>query len=138
MRALAYSRLFLACAALAACLAAVPAPAQEGSPTVQQPRVRVRGNLISQEEIERAGAIDTYELIRRLRPGWFRGARGTSSMRSQPTVVVYVNGIRHGGSSSLHDIPISHVIEIRYYDANDATTRFGIGHGAGAIDVITQ
>lgn len=134
MRALAFSRLVLTAAVFAACLAAAPAPAQEA----QHPRTRVRGNLIKLEEIERSGATDTYELVRRLRPAWFRGARGASSLGSQPAVVVYLNGIRHGGPASLRDIPLGHVFEIRFLDASDATTRFGIGHGAGAIDVITR
>lgn len=138
MRALALSRLLVLAAALAACLAAAPALAQEGGATAQQPRARVRANLIKLEEIESAGATDTYELIRKLRPAWFRGARGASSLGSQPTVVVYVNGLRHGGPASLRDIPLGHVLEIRFLDASDATTRFGIGHGAGAIDVITR
>ncbi|HEX8695565.1 MAG TPA: hypothetical protein VF746_24340 [Longimicrobium sp.] len=138
MRALAFSRLVLAAAILAACLAAAPALAQEGSATAQHPRAAPRGSLIKLEEIERSGATDTYELVRRLRPAWFRGARGASSLGAQPAVVVYLNGIRHGGASSLRDIPLGHVREIRFLDAPDATTRFGIGHGAGAIDVITR
>jgi hypothetical protein len=140
MRALASLRLVLAAVVCTACLAAAPAPAlaQEGSATTQHPRARARGDLIKLEEIERSGATDTHELVRRLRPAWFRGARGASSLGVQPTVVVYLNGIRHGGPASLRDIPLGHVLEIRFLDASDATTRFGLGHGAGAIDVITR
>ena len=62
-------------------------------------------------------------------------ARGGSV--SDPTgafdIVVYQDGIKTGGPSSLESVPTMSVREIRYINAADATVRFGTGHMMGAI-----
>jgi hypothetical protein len=37
---------------------------------------------------------------------------------------------------ALEDITLSQILEIRYLSANDATTLFGTGNTAGAIQVV--
>jgi hypothetical protein len=53
-------------------------------------------------------------------------------------IMVYVDGVRRGGLDVLQSIGIEQVGELRFLDANDATTRYGTGHVYGAIEVRTK
>ncbi len=125
--------------ALAALLLAVP-------PAHAQKRDR---NVITQEEIVKAGSKSTTQLIRKLRPIWL-SSRGAAQLQStDPTadagvlnkenaVAVYVDGMRRGTARELDDIPVEQIGELRFYSAEAATTRFGMGNDSGAIEIITK
>ena len=53
-------------------------------------------------------------------------------------VQVYLDGVRMGDIEHLRAIPESMVYAIRHYDPLEAQARFGIGHNAGAIQVLTH
>jgi hypothetical protein len=53
-------------------------------------------------------------------------------------VAVYVDGRRVGTPVNLSEIPVSSVVQVRYYTASEAQGRFGLGNLQGAIDVITS
>lgn len=74
------------------------------------------------------------QVIERLRPGFLR-VRGPSSIMSPDAdrIVVYVDNSRMGGVEVLDQIQAMDVEEIRYLNAPDATSRYGMGHSAGAI-----
>lgn len=91
--------------------------------------------MLNEAEITRAGARTAYEAIERLRP-WYLSltrTRGASGERA-----VYVDGMRLGGLDALRGIPSASVREIRTLDSREATMRFGTGHSAGAIVVLTR
>ena len=48
-----------------------------------------------------------------------------------------MDNVRMGGVDFLLNIPLDRVTEIRYFDASDATTKWGTGVAGGAIEVIT-
>jgi hypothetical protein len=106
---------------------------------------RSSNNVITRKEIEGTSGSNAYEIIQRLRPT-FLSKRG--AMRSAPTngtnaveavdLVVYLNNNRLGGSDQLKNISPSDIGEIRYYSASDATTKWGLGHTAGAVQVISR
>jgi len=77
------------------------------------------------------------DAIRRLRPDWLR-VRGATSTASGASIVVYVDGIRVGGTEALGSMSIEGVVELRRLSPTDATTRWGTGHSAGAIEVIRR
>ncbi len=97
-------------------------------------------DLLTREEIEAAGPqIQTaYDAVQRLRPRFLRErsnpTAGVGANRVDP-VVVYVNGLRRGGVDELRRIRVESVQEIHYIRPSDATTRFGMNHGSGAIEV---
>lgn len=118
--------------------------ASGGSSGVQQ-AAKTNPNLITTEEVRGSSATNAYELIQRLRPsflrtrGAMRGAsNGTTTTFEPVDVVVYLNDSRLGNSEQLRQIPLSDIHEIRYFSASDATTKWGTGHSAGAIQVITN
>lgn len=111
----------------------------------RQPAATTNGNVISTSEIARSSATNALELIQRLRPQ-FLSTRG--AVHGNPTtagnrlervdLVVYLNESRLGGSDQLRDIPTAEIREIRYFSAADATTKWGTGHTAGAIQVLSR
>lgn len=133
----------LAVCAVAPAVAQAQAAADTPAPKPPKPKA----NLISEEEIAAlGGTIQTaYGIVQRLRPAMFRirsgsGAResnGTSSMETGTNEIqVYLDNQRMGGVRALDDITLSQIREIRYLNASDATTLFGTGNSAGAIQVV--
>ena len=77
-----------------------------------------------------------YDVVQRFRPRWLR-ARGRSSMSSSAPVVVFLDNVHFGGVETLYNISIERITMIRYFDAADATGRWGTGFSGGAIEVLT-
>lgn len=102
-------------------------------------------NVITAEEIAQNPSSNAYELIQRLRPSFLRtrgavhGApsNGVNNIEAVD-LVVYLNDTRLGGSDQLRQLPTTDIREIRYYSASDATTKWGTGNSAGAIQVISR
>lgn len=115
-------------------LAALPACASGGA----SGDASASRNVITAEQLSDMPQGSAYDAVQRLRPRWLQG-RGISSVRSgAPELAqVYLDGAPMGGLRALHNITINQVEEIRYLDGRDATTRFGTGHGGGAILVST-
>ena len=105
---------------------------------------RPNQNVISTEEITQSAAPNAYDLIQRLRPNYLRtrgAVHGTPEGKNklEPVdVVVYLNENRLGMSDQLRQISTLDIREIRYFNASEATTRWGTGHSAGAIQVVTR
>jgi hypothetical protein len=90
------------------------------------------------EEIRRTGASDLYSAIRMARPTFLQTRGRTSILRSEEAEpAVYLDDRPLGGLSMLRDIQANTVIEVRYFGAAQAQMRWGAGHSAGAILVIT-
>lgn len=101
-------------------------------------------DLITIEEIRGTSHATAHELIGALRPQWLRsrppnsfsGARNASGGASNE-VVVYVDNVRLGGAESLRGVRAEAVRSAAMVNAMNATQRWGTGHAAGAIVVIT-
>ena len=91
-------------------------------------------NIIAGEELSSTSAANAYQLIENLRPNWMR-VRTQRSIRLGENVspVIYVNRSRYGTIDSLRDISTLNLRLVEYLSPNDATTRYGGGHGGGAI-----
>ena len=92
--------------------------------------------MLLEEEIRGAQVATAYQIVARLRPEWLQ-RRGRASVRD-PTagaVVVYLNGMRQGSVTALDAIVAETVLEMEYLNGQEATTRFGTGHGGGVIIV---
>lgn len=94
-------------------------------------------DLITVEEVEASNQSNAYELVRSRRPNWL-SRRGTQSINLTGDIVVYLDATRLGGPEALRRISIHSVHSIRYFDASEATQRWGTGHGFGAIQVETR
>jgi hypothetical protein len=94
--------------------------------------------VITAEEIARVRVANAYDAILRLRPAFFR-ERGRTSLigRDQRSPVLYVDDQRIGDLGRLRDIDATTVWQIRYLSATESQQRWGNGHGAGVIQVLT-
>jgi len=111
-----------------------------GAPPGGAPRpVRGAANLITEAELSQGHYANTLDAISRLRP-MMLVARGTSASResSQQPIVFYVDDVRLNDRTLLQALPVERVREIRFINAQDATTRWGTDHGSGAILVTTR
>lgn len=104
---------------------------------------RGQSDVLTAEEIAETTAQNAYDAISLKRP-FFLKSRGPRSLQGAPvgqTVefpIVYVNGMYYGELETLKNIHISQVREIRYFDHNAATLRFGTGHTGGIILVLLR
>jgi hypothetical protein len=97
-------------------------------------------NVITYGEITQAqGLMTAWDAVQRLRPRFLRNA-GRSSLggSGDNRAIVRIDESDSGAPEVLRTIEIQFVMEIRYYSAVDATSRFGGRHGRGVIHVITK
>ncbi len=96
-------------------------------------------NVLTSTEIERTNASTALDAVQTLRP-FFLTTRGSQSIQdpNPPQPVVYLDGMRLGPPSTLAMVNASSVITIEYLGSIDAGSRFGMGHGGGAILVTTR
>ncbi len=106
-----------------------------------------RFDVIESAELAKVRDHTALEAIRQLRPRWLRGrgpsirfARSTgqpTAKRREGRVRAYVDGIPRD-LELLDMLDTEDVASMRFLNASDATTRFGIGHSAGAILITTR
>jgi hypothetical protein len=94
-----------------------------------------RGNarLLTEDELSQASVNNAFDAVQRLRPAWLM-ARYQGGTRGYPTI--YVGPQRFGELETLRTIEMANVLEIHYFDAVDASSRFGRNVPFGVIQVI--
>ena len=112
-------------------LAACAPNGQSASPVGGRP------DLLTEEQLRSQSYTTAFEAVSSLRPQWLR-TRGVDSFRAPTQIQVYLDNMRLGGVNSLQQIPSVAVYWIRWYDGLDATARWGLDHGQGAIYVSTS
>jgi hypothetical protein len=90
---------------------------------------------ITRAELAGTAIGDAYEAVQSLRPRWLRPRMTTGADNGLP--LVYVHNMRCGSIYELQLFRVAGIREIRYVNARDATTRWGMGHSNGVIEVIT-
>jgi hypothetical protein len=128
-------------------LIATAACASSGSGGASRPRSD--RNLVRTADVTEAQKdLTVFQVLQQLRPhflsgtnaatGALGGTGGSGAVAGDmgtAGVVVYQDGVRLGGISTLEDIRMREVVEIRYLNASEASGRFGLGHQAGAIAI---
>jgi outer membrane cobalamin receptor len=104
--------------------------------------------VITAEEIERTGADNAWDALRRVgtnlsmsetATGRARSVRrrGATSINLSNDVTLMLDGMRTD-AASLQRVQVPMIREIRILSGPEATRRFGTGHGHGAVLVITR
>ena len=114
-------------AAPAAAVATTPAPAKR----------KRNSNLITAEEIREISAANAYEAVSRLRSHWLR-KRGVSSINREGSSLVYHDGMRAGTPEALRRINADVIESISFLNGSQATQRYGLDHGNGAIVISSR
>ena len=113
-------------------------PSNDGSGERATRPPRRSSTLITREELLSTNAPDAYQAVERLHPDWLRGRGLTSLTGTPPRVIVYLDGQRLGEVAMLTRFTLNGIQEIRFHSASDATQRWGTGHSAGVIEVVTK
>ncbi len=100
-------------------------------------RSSVRTDLITQEELERGHFRNAYEAVQALHANWLL-SRGPDSAQRPTEVIVYEDLMRLGGVNTLRGITILGIKYIQHFNGQEATARWGLDHGQGAILVSTR
>jgi hypothetical protein len=121
--------------AVGVALALILAGCGAGSGTRAEDRQNQR--LITAAEMEAAGYSDAFSVVQALRPQWL-WTRGITTISQHESIKVYLDGSLMGGPDHLRQIPVRSISSIRFLDGLEATNRWGLDHGLGAIVVSTR
>jgi hypothetical protein len=99
------------------------------SPAARAPGPDAR--LATRDEIVDSRLANLLEFVRWHRPQWIRYSAADGWGHSG--VAVYLNGAWIGNEESLRDISSGFAASLRYIEGDEASARWGRGHGAGAI-----
>jgi hypothetical protein len=106
------------------------------SSTTQGGTSRESRSLLTQAQLATTSTSNLYEAIEKLRPDWLTSRGPTSVTNAEPTVPsVYMNGTMLGKVEYLRGMQVLDVTEVRYWDAGQASARFGMGHPRGVIEL---
>ena len=94
-------------------------------------------SLLTREEIQRSGANEAFTAVQTLRPQWLV-KRGTTSFNQNESIKIYLDGSLMGGPEHLRQISANSIDSIRHMNGLDATQRYGLDHGQGALLVFTK
>ena len=94
-------------------------------------------SMITLEEMSASGARDAFTAVQTLRPHWL-SIRGISSIHQQESVKVYLDGSLMGGPDQLRQITTNSIASMRHLSGLEASQRYGLDHGQGAILVFTR
>ena len=92
---------------------------------------------LSHEEMRNEHFTNVYDAVVALRSSWLV-VRGTDSFQQPSQVWVYFDSNRLGGVDEMRSISVNAVASIRHYNGVDATMRWGVGHNAGAIQILSH
>ena len=92
---------------------------------------------LSQEEMLREHFTNVYDAVASLRSAWLI-VRGTDSFTKPSQVWVYYDETRLGGVDEMRAVIVNSVASVRHYNGVDATMRWGVGHNAGAIQILSH
>ena len=115
--------------AVAACGVIQPVSSSSAAPMSYRP-----SSVLTSQEISHANGGSAYDLIAQMRPSFLNATRGATGFGERR---VYVDGICVGGLAQLRMIPSMTVREVRFLNASDATTLYGMGNSGGAVMIIT-
>ena len=92
---------------------------------------------LSQEEMLQEHFTNVYDAVASLRSAWLT-VRGTDSFKQTSQIWVYYDANRLGSVDEMRSVLVSSVASLRHYDGVDATMRWGVGHSAGAIQILSH
>jgi hypothetical protein len=96
-------------------------------------------DVITRAQMIEVNANTVYEAVQKLHPSWLT-PRGPTSV-TDPTLTVatvYLSGNRVGDVEYLRSLRPDDVDRVRYYEAGEASARFGMGNPRGVIEVIPR
>lgn len=106
--------LLLCCSVLSACV------------TGGGPRTIGNPNELTYEELLRSETRNAYEAVEKLRPRWLRPGPDRS-LRLETVILVYMDGVRLGGTDALLTVPLEGIQRMHVLGAVEAGYLPGLG-----------
>ncbi|MEO8561860.1 MAG: glycoside hydrolase family 43 protein [bacterium] len=100
------------------------------SPAEQGPRPDPR--VITREQMLERHYVTAMDAVQALKANWIT-PRGPDSFVVPSQLWVYFDNVRLGNANSLRTINTRDISYLQYFNGIEATSRYGIGHGAGVI-----
>lgn len=97
---------------------------------------RANSNVLGQQQLAATNSDNLFDAITKIRPEWLtsRGATSATNMAlTSPSV--YMNGMMLGKADVLKDVRLLDVTEVKYWNAGQASARFGMGHPRGVLEI---
>ena len=122
------------------CRTGGPADARTIRATSQpEPTPRTSADVLGYVEMQSAPVNNAHEAVVRFRPEFLkRRADRSIGDPTESAPVVYLDGVRQGGTEMLNSIPVGSIVEIRYLTSIAASAQLGRYHPAGVIAVRTR
>ena len=118
-------------------LAAVALSCASSGRTKQRPSAR-QPDFITLDEINRGHWRNAYDMIVALRGHWLN-ERAQETILGEPTEIqVHLDDMRLGGVASLRTIAVHDIMSARFHRPIEASARWGLGYGKGAIELSTR
>ena len=116
---------------LSACASSAGTPFAEGGGTATR---AARGNstLIVRAQLQELTGRSAWDAVERFNRRWLSNARGGGYAR------VVIDGTFRYDLNELRQLSADGIESLRFVRATDATTKYGIGFGGGAIEVTTS
>lgn len=92
--------------------------------------------VIQRDELIAREFTNMFDAIQALRGNWLR-PRGSDSINNPASIQVYLDNQRLGGIEQLRAINPRTVAQVRRFDGIEATSRWGMDHGAGVLMITT-
>ena len=97
-----------------------------------------QSDVITLDEITRGHWRNAYDMIRALRGHWLND-RAHETILGEPTEIqVHLDDMRLGGVASLRTVAIHDITSARFHRPIEASARWGLGYGKGAIELSTR
>ena len=93
--------------------------------------------MLTKSQFESYHFNTAYDAVESLRSNWLN-SKGADSFRNPSQVRVYLDDVSFGDISTLRSISMADVVYLKHYDGVSASSRWGLGHGAGVIYVSTR
>ncbi len=93
-------------------------------------------SVLTEKDFADQHFLTAYDVIEAMRSNWLHD-RGpmTFDRNNQVVVLVYYDDVKLGTVETLRSIPTQSISTMRHLDGVEAQGRYGIGHGAGVIQV---
>jgi hypothetical protein len=118
--------------------APIPPAASAPGVTVATRKVRIDQQLITRDVILSTQYTNMYDVVRALRGTWMRTRPAESIQGQSASLQVYLDNQRlAGGVEELRSMSPTNIESVRFYDPIQASARWGMDHGAGALFILT-
>lgn len=98
-----------------------------------------RHNLVTAEQLDRAGDVNLYDALRTLRPNFLRTRAPAQGASVEVPIKVYIRGMQMiDGMDHLRQVMARAVQEVEFLEPHQANARFGGGNAGGALVIVLK